>query len=119
MAQEERRRHGGRTATGIDLIKWCKYAVSLGAGEILLTSMDKDGTKDGYDNAMNKAVHDAVNVPLIASGGAGRPEHLVTVFRDADADAAIVAGMIHTGDYTIAQIKDVMHASGVPTRITF
>ncbi|MBE6381824.1 MAG: imidazole glycerol phosphate synthase subunit HisF [Lentisphaerae bacterium] len=110
---------GFREFTGMDAVEWAKRAADLGAGEIVVNSVDADGTRAGFELTITKMIADSVGVPVVASGGAGRPEHLVTVFRDADADAAIVAGMIHTGDYTIAQIKDVMHASGVPTRITF
>lgn len=110
---------GFREFTGMDAVEWAKRAADLGAGEIVVNSVDADGTRAGFELTITKMIADAVGVPVVASGGAGKPEHLVTVFRDADADAAIVAGMIHTGDYTIAQIKDVMHASGVPTRITF
>lgn len=110
---------GFREFTGMDAVEWAKRAADLGAGEIVVNSVDADGTRAGFELTITKMIAGAVGVPVVASGGAGRPEHLVTVFRDADADAAIVAGMIHTGDYTIAQIKDVMHASGVPTRITF
>ena len=110
---------GFREFTGMDAVEWAKRAAGLGAGEIVVNSVDADGTRAGFELAITKMIADAVGVPVVASGGAGRPEHLVTVFREAGADAAIVAGMIHTGEYTIAQSKEVMHASGVPTRITF
>lgn len=108
--------HGGRTATGIDLIKWCKYAVSLGAGEILLTSMDKDGTKDGYDNAMNKAVRDAVSVPLVASGGAGCLEDFYKGAVEGEADALLAASLFHFGTLTVPQVKEYLASKGVPVR---
>ena len=110
---------GFREFTGMDAVEWAKRAVDLGAGEIVVNSVDADGTREGFELTITRLISDAVNVPVVASGGAGKPEHLVTVFREAHADAAIVAGMIHTGDYTIRQIKDVMHAAGVPTRMSW
>ena len=110
---------GFREFTGIDAVEWAKRAADLGAGEIVVNSVDADGTRDGFELEITRLIAEAVNVPVVASGGAGRPEHLVTVFEQAKADAAIVAGMIHFGDYTIGQIKDVMHAAGVPTRMTW
>lgn len=108
--------HGGRTATGIDLIKWCKYATSLGAGEILLTSMDKDGTKDGYDNAMNRAVHEAVGVPLVASGGAGTIEDFYKGATEGQADGLLAASLFHFGTLTIPQVKEYLAGKGVEVR---
>ena len=108
--------HGGRTATGIDLIKWCKYATSLGAGEILLTSMDKDGTKDGYDNVMNKAVRAATSVPLVASGGAGSLEDFYNGATEGEADALLAASLFHFGTLTVSQVKDYLISRGVPVR---
>ena len=110
---------GFREFTGMDAVEWAKRAADLGAGEIVVNSVDADGTRAGFELTITKLISDAVGVPVVASGGAGRPEHLVTVFDQAHADAAIVAGMIHTGDYTIRQIKDVMHAAGVPTRMSW
>src|SRR5574344_1282734 len=110
---------GFREFTGMDAVEWAKRAAGFGAGEIVVNSVDADGTRAGFELEITRLIADAVGVPVVASGGAGRPEHLVTVFREAKADAAIVAGMIHTGDYTIAQIKDAMNASGVPTRMSF
>jgi cyclase len=102
--------HGGRTPTGIDAVKWAAYAASLGAGEILLTSMDADGHQDGYDLDLTRAVSDAVSIPVIASGGAGNPEHMAQALSEgADgghADAALAASIFHYGDYTIAQTKE-------------
>ena len=102
--------HGGRTPTGIDAVKWATYAASLGAGEILLTSMDADGHQDGYDLELTRAVSDAVSIPVIASGGAGNPEHMgQALSAGADgghADAALAASIFHYGDYTIAQTKE-------------
>ena len=110
---------GFREFTGSDAVAWAKRAADLGAGEIVVNSVDADGTRDGFELEITRLIAEAVNVPVVASGGAGRPEHLVTVFEQAKADAAIVAGMIHFGDYTIGQIKDALHAAGVPTRMSY
>ena len=110
---------GFREFTGMDAVEWAKRAADLGAGEIVVNSVDADGTRAGFELAITKMIADAVGVPVVASGGAGRPEHLVTVFREANADAAIVAGMIHTGDFTIREIKDAMSAGGIPARMTW
>ena len=108
---------GFREFTGIDAVEWAKRAADLGAGEIVVNSVDADGTRDGFELEITRLIAEAVNVPVVASGGAGRPEHLVDAFDLAHADAAIVAGMIHSGDYTIAQIKRGMAEAGVPTRM--
>ncbi len=110
---------GFRELTGMDAVEWAKRAVELGAGEIVVNSVDADGTRGGFELEITKLIADAVSVPVVASGGAGTPEHFVTVFNDAHADAAIVAGMIHTGDYTIADIKSAMRSSGIPTRMSW
>lgn len=110
---------GFREFTGMDAVEWAKRAAELGAGEIVVNSVDADGTRSGFELEITRRIAAAVGVPVVASGGAGRPEHLVTVFREAAADAAIVAGMIHTGDYTIADIKTVMQAAGIPTRMSW
>ena len=110
---------GFREFTGMDAVEWAKRAADLGAGEIVVNSVDADGTREGFELTITRLIAEAVDVPVVASGGAGRPEHLVTVFREAKADAAIVAGMIHSGDYSIADIKKVMHAGGVPTRMSW
>ena len=107
---------GFREFTGLDAVAWAKRAVELGAGEIVVNSVDADGTRAGFELQITRLIAEAVNVPVVASGGAGKPEHLVTVFREAKADAAIVAGMIHTGDFTIAQIKEAMADAGLPVR---
>ncbi len=109
--------HGGRTPTGIDAVLWAKEAEKLGAGEILLTSMDKDGTKDGYDLQLTSAVVDAVNIPVIASGGAGNLEHLRDVFNLAGADAALVASIFHYGEFTVRQAKEYLRSEGVDVRL--
>ena len=110
---------GFRVRTGIDALEWARRAVELGAGEIVVNSVDADGTREGFEMTITRLIAEAVPVPVVASGGAGNPEHLVRVFQEAHADAAIVAGMIHTGDYTITQIKQVMQAAGIPTRMSY
>ena len=110
---------GFRELTGMDAVEWAKRAMDLGAGEIVVNSVDADGTRRGFELEITKLIADAVSVPVVASGGAGTPGHFVTVFNNAHADAAIVAGMIHTGDYTIADIKSVMHSAGIPTRMSW
>jgi len=109
--------HGGRTATGIDVIKWVKEAVDLGAGEILLTSMDADGTKNGYDIELNRAVSDAVRVPVIASGGAGSPEHMLHVLNEGRADAVLAASIFHYKEYTVKSVKKYLSDKGIPIRM--
>ncbi len=110
---------GFREFTGMDAVEWAKRAADLGAGEIVVNSVDADGTRAGFELTITRLIAEAVGVPVVASGGAGCPEHLVTVFREAKADAAIVAGMIHTGDCTLAEIKAVMAAAGIPTRMSW
>ncbi len=110
---------GFREWTGMDAVEWAKRAADLGAGEIVVNSVDADGTREGFELTITSLIASAVEVPVVASGGAGKPEDLVTVFKKANADAAIIAGMIHTGDWTIAEIKSAMHMSGVPTRMTW
>jgi cyclase len=108
--------HGGRRPTGRDAIEWAQEAVSLGAGEILLTSMDRDGTKDGYDLQLTRAVTDAVPVPVIASGGAGTLEHFREAFVDGDASGALAASLFHFGLYTVGEVKDYLAERGVEVR---
>lgn len=110
---------GFREFTGMDAVEWAKRAADLGAGEIVVNSVDADGTRAGFELTITRMIADAVGVPVVASGGAGRPEHLVEAFREGHADAAIVAGMIHGGDYTITEIKRVMAEAGVPTRLSY
>jgi len=105
--------------TGMDALEWTRRAVDLGAGEIVVNSVDADGTRAGFELEITRKVALTVGVPVVASGGAGRPEHFVTVFREAAADAAIVAGMVHTGEYTITDIKRVMQAAAIPTRMDY
>jgi imidazole glycerol-phosphate synthase subunit HisF len=107
--------HGGRTPTGLEAVAWAKEVVRRGAGEIVLTSMDADGTKNGYDLEMLEAVTAAVNVPVVASGGAGSPEHLRAAFA-AGADAALAASIFHYGEYTIPQTKRFLAEHGIPVR---
>jgi cyclase len=108
---------GGRTPTGLDVVEWALRAVELGAGEVLLTSMDRDGTKDGYDLELTRAVATAVNVPVIASGGAGTLDHLVEVIQVGGADAVLAASIFHYGKYTIREAKERMAAQGIPVRL--
>ena len=107
--------HGGRTPTGLDAVKWATYAESLGAGEILLTSMDADGTKLGYDRPLTTAIRQAVRIPIIASGGAGTLAHVVEILDIAD--AALLASMLHFGETTVAEIKTKMIEAKIPTRV--
>jgi cyclase len=109
--------NGGRTPTGLDAVGWAIEAEKLGAGEILLTSMDKDGTKDGYDIELTRAVVSSVNIPVIASGGAGSLEHLRDVFTRANADAALVASIFHYGEHTVRDAKKYLKSQGINIRI--
>ena len=108
---------GGRKHMGMDAIEWAKQAEDLGAGEICLNSIDADGTKGGYELTVTRMMSDAVTIPLIASGGAGTPQHLVDVLTEGHADAALIASMVHYGEYSIRQIKEHMHTNGVKTRM--
>jgi len=108
--------HGGRNATSLDAVAWAKRAVELGAGEILLTSMDADGTQAGYDCALTRAVSDAVTVPVIASGGAGTLQHFAEVLESGHASAVLAASLFHFGTLTIPQVKQHLAAQGVPVR---
>ena len=109
--------HGGRHPIGLEAVAWAKMVVELGAGEIVLTSMDGDGTKNGYDLPMTKAVSDAVDVPVVASGGCGSPEHIRQVLAETRADAALAASIFHYGEYSIGQTKKYLMDHGVPVRI--
>lgn len=108
---------GGRKDTGIDLLDWAKKVVSLGAGEILLTSMDKDGTKSGFDIEMLNAVANVVTVPIIASGGAGNSQHILEVFEQTPATGALAASIFHYGEVSIADTKQAMRQSGIEVRV--
>jgi imidazole glycerol-phosphate synthase subunit HisF len=107
---------GFRERTGLDALEWAKRAEDLGVGEIVVNSVDADGTRDGFELHLTRMISTSVHVPVVASGGAGVPQHLVDVFNEGCADAAIIASMIHTGEYTIGQIKRELVASGVPVR---
>ncbi|MBN2051025.1 MAG: imidazole glycerol phosphate synthase subunit HisF [Spirochaetales bacterium] len=108
--------NGGRVATNLDALQWALQAESLGAGEIVLNSIDADGTTAGYEERLTKMVSQAVGVPVVASGGAGTPEHIYQVLTFAEADAALVASMVHYGTWTISGIKDYLESRGVPVR---
>ncbi len=110
--------HGGRRPTGLDAVTWAQRVVSLGAGEILLTSMDADGTKAGYDLPLTRTISEAVSVPVIASGGAGTLDHFVEVLREGRASAVLAASVFHFGTFTIAQTKAHLAAADIPVRIT-
>lgn len=109
--------NGGRIATAVDAVQWAREVEQRGAGEILLTSMDRDGTQDGYDLALTRAITRAVNIPVIASGGAGSLEHFAEVVIEADADAVLAASLLHYGQLTIAQVKEYMAAQGIAMRL--
>ncbi len=108
--------NGGRVATELDALDWAKHAVELGAGEIVLNSIDADGTKAGYEIPLTKMISEAVSVPVIASGGGGTPEHLVQVLTEGKADAALIASMVHVDGYTVPGIKSDLEKAGVPVR---
>jgi len=109
--------NGGRTPTDLDALDWARKAADLGAGEILLTSMDYDGTKDGYDLPLTKAVANSVNIPVIASGGAGKLEHFYDCFSDTQASACLAASIFHYQEYTVKQVKEYLRGKGVPVRL--
>jgi imidazole glycerol-phosphate synthase subunit HisF len=109
--------YGGREFTGIDAIAWAIECEERGAGEILLTSMDRDGTKDGYDNYLNRAISEAVNIPVIASGGCGTPDHIYDAFVVGKADAALAASIFHYKEYPISAVKEYLKEKGIPVRI--
>lgn len=107
---------GFRQRTGLDALEWAKRAEGLGVGEIVVNSVDADGTRAGFELNLTRLIATSVGIPVVASGGAGCPQHFVEVFEQAQADAAIVAGMTHTGEYTVAEIKAALAAAGIPTR---
>lgn len=109
--------HGGRTATGKDAVEWAKQGVGLGAGEILLTSMDKDGTKNGYDLELTRAIADAVSVPVIASGGVGTLDHLAAGILQGKADAVLAASIFHYREYSVKQAKEYLKSKQIPVRL--
>ena len=109
--------HGARTPTELDAVAWARECVARGAGEILLTSIDHDGARTGYDLALTRAIADAVTVPVVASGGAGEPAHLVDAVVDGGADAVLVAGIVHDGVFTVRACKDALRSAGLPVRM--
>ena len=109
--------HGGRNNVGLDAIEWARRVAALGAGEILLTSMDRDGTKNGFDLALTRAVSEAVGIPVIASGGVGNLQHLADGVAEGRADAVLAASIFHYGEYTVRQAKEYMHARGIEVRL--
>ncbi|HYO25731.1 MAG TPA: HisA/HisF-related TIM barrel protein, partial [Lacipirellulaceae bacterium] len=109
--------NGGRIGTGLDAVAWARQIEELGAGEIVLTCMDADGTNDGYDLRKTAAVSEAVSIPVVASGGAGRPEHLADAVTVGRADAALAASIFHFGEYTIGETKRLMAERGIPVRM--
>ena len=109
--------NGGRVKTDLDALEWAKKAVDLGAGEIVLNSMDADGTKDGYEINLTRMIAENVSVPVIASGGGGTPEHLAQALTEGKADAALIATMVHSGQYTVGSIKESLKNQGVPVRL--
>lgn len=111
--------HGGRKPAGLDAVAWAKEAVARGAGELLVTSMDTDGHQKGYDNAMLRAISDAVSVPVVASGGAGGPEHMLEALTEGHADAVLAASIFHFGTYSIREVKEYLAQHGVPVRLDY
>ncbi len=109
--------HGGRTPTGIDAVGWARQVETLGAGEIMLTSMDRDGTRDGYDIPLTRAIVRALNIPVIASGGVGNLEHIAEGLTEGEADAALAASIFHFGEFSIKETKEFLRSKGVPVRI--
>lgn len=109
--------NGGRTPTGLEAVEWARQVEALGAGEIVLTSMDRDGTKDGYDLPITAAVSDAVQIPVVASGGAGHPLHLIQAIQTGRADAVLAASIFHFGEFTIQETKRMMAEHGIPVRL--
>ncbi|MDD4237337.1 MAG: imidazole glycerol phosphate synthase subunit HisF [Desulfotomaculaceae bacterium] len=109
--------HGGRTPTGIDAVAWARQVEALGAGEIMLTSMDRDGTKDGYDLPLTRTIVRALNIPVIASGGVGNLEHVAAGLTEGEADAALAASIFHFGEYSIWETKQYLHSHSIPVRI--
>ena len=108
---------GGRENTGLDAVKWAKEVTKRGAGELLITSMDSDGTKAGYDLGLTRSIADRVQIPVIASGGAGNCEHIYQAFSEGHAEAALLASLLHYGELTVAEIKDYLHGKHIPVRI--
>jgi imidazole glycerol-phosphate synthase subunit HisF len=110
--------HGGRNKTGLDAIEWAKTGEQLGAGELVVNSIDADGTKEGYEIKLTRMIAEAVTIPVIASGGGGKPEHLYDVLTEGQADAALIASMLHYGEYSIREVKEYLHSRGIKIRRT-
>jgi len=108
---------GGKKETGLDAIEWAKEVEKIGAGEILLTSIDKDGTKDGYDIELTRAIVEAVTIPVIASGGCGRPEHMLDIFKESNVEAALAASIFHYETYSVAMVKKYLIQNNIPVRL--
>ena len=111
--------NGGRTPMGVDALEWALKGEELGAGELVVNSIDADGTREGYEINLTRMIAEAVSIPVIASGGAGKPEHLLEVLTDGKADAALVASMVHYGDYTVSGLKQWLHEHGVKVRLRY
>lgn len=111
--------NGGRTRMGVDALEWAKRGEKLGAGELVINSIDADGTKEGYEIKLTRMIADAVSIPVIASGGAGKPEHLYEVLTEGHADAALVASMVHYGEYTVPELKEYLSGRGVKVRLHY
>ncbi|MEJ6669683.1 MAG: HisA/HisF-related TIM barrel protein, partial [Pseudomonadales bacterium] len=111
--------NGGRKAMGIDAIQWARKACALGAGEVVVNSIDADGMKQGYEIKLTRMVAEAISVPVVASGGAGTPAHLQSVLTEGKADAALVASMVHYGDYRVLDIKQYLHDQGIKVRMNY
>jgi cyclase len=111
--------HGGRTRTGIDALDWALRGQALGAGELVVNSIDADGTQEGYEVLLTRLIADSVSIPVIASGGAGKPEHLYQVLTEGRADAALVASMLHYGSYTVSELKQYLYERGVKVRLRY
>jgi cyclase len=111
--------NGGVTPTGLDALQWAIDGEALGAGELVVNSIDADGTKEGYEINLTRMIADAVRIPVIASGGAGKPEHLYEVLTEGHADAALVASIVHYGEYTIRQLKEYLNERGIMMRMSY
>ena len=111
--------HGGRKKMGLDAIEWAKTVEALGAGELCVNSIDADGTKEGYELNLTRLISEAVSIPVIASGGAGSPKHMLDALTEGKASAALIASIVHYGEYTVSQLKDYLHGEGVKTRMVW
>ncbi|WP_243311554.1 imidazole glycerol phosphate synthase subunit HisF [Fundidesulfovibrio agrisoli] len=111
--------HGGRKKMGLDAIEWAKTVEALGAGELCVNSIDADGTKEGYELNLTRLISEAVSIPVIASGGAGSPRHMLDALTEGKASAALIASIVHYGEYTVSQLKDYLHGEGVKTRMVW